>query len=203
MVGGGVKCWGWNDYGQVGDNSIAQRWIPVNVTGLATGVSGIAAGNGHTCAVLLGGGVKCWGDNTYGQVGDGTSANTRLTPVDVSGPAGASKVYAGGLHTCASIGGGLTCWGLNSNGQLGDNSIMQRPTPVDVIGLAALQRIAGGGVHTCALTPGGSVQCWGGNDYRTTRRWLARERDHRDHLGERTEGGAIAIATGDKHYAAR
>jgi alpha-tubulin suppressor-like RCC1 family protein len=142
LVGAGVKCWGWNDYGQVGDNtSGTPRLIPVNVLGLASGVSGIAAGNGHTCAALTGGGVKCWGDNTYGQVGDGTSANTRLAPVDVAGVSGASAVATGGLHTCARVGGGLACWGLNSNGQLGDNTVNQRVTATKRTGLTALEAV--------------------------------------------------------------
>ena len=112
----------------------------------------------------MGGGVKCWGDNTYGQVGDGTSANTRLAPVDVAGVSGASAVAAGGLHSCARVGGGLACWGLNSNGQLGDNSVThaddRRPTS------RAWPRcgfVSGGGTHSCALTAGGGVRCWGGN----------------------------------------
>ena len=164
LVGAGVKCWGWNDYGQVGDNtSGTPRLTPVNVLGLASGVSGIAAGNGHTCAVLTGGGVKCWGDNTYGQVGDGTSANTRLAPADVAGVSGAATVVAGGLHSCARVGGGVACWGLNSNAQLGDNSVTERDNAVDVFGLAALGLVSGGGIHTCALTVGRGVRCWGGN----------------------------------------
>ncbi len=199
LVGAGVKCWGWNDYGQVGDGtSGTPRLSPVNVSGLASGVSGVASGNSHTCALMSASGVKCWGDNTYGQIGDGTVATTRLTPVDVVGVSGASAVVAGGLHNCVRIGGGLACWGSNSNGQLGDNSVTQRPTPTDVTGLVALSLVSGGGTHTCALTAGGGVRCWGGNAL--------------GQLGDGTivyedapitpsgiTGGATAVAAGNNH----
>jgi alpha-tubulin suppressor-like RCC1 family protein len=163
LAGGGVKCWGWNSFGQLGDNSINQRLTPVQVSGLTTGVSGIAAGNGHTCALTTTGSLKCWGDDTYGQLGDGAVSTQSMVPVNVVGVSGASLVGAGGSHTCARIAGGLACWGLNSNGQLGDGSVTQRPLAVDVSGLAALALVAGGGTHSCAMTVGGGVRCWGGN----------------------------------------
>jgi alpha-tubulin suppressor-like RCC1 family protein len=163
LAGGGVKCWGWNSYGQLGDNTVAQRLTPVPVVGLASGVTGIAGGNGHTCAVTAANAVKCWGDDTYGQLGDGNTGTQSPTPVAVPGASGASIVIAGGMHTCARISGGLACWGLNSNGQLGDSTVNQQSTPVDVVGIAALHSVAGGATHTCSLTVGGGARCWGGN----------------------------------------
>jgi RHS repeat-associated protein len=162
---GGVKCWGSNANGRLGDGFTTQRTTPVNVTGLTSGVVAIAAGGSHTCALLNTGGVKCWGFNGNGRLGDGTTIEKK-TPIDVVGlTGGVVGITAGGSHTCAVTGSGaVKCWGYNNQGQLGDNSQVQKTTPVDVIGLASgIARLAAGGSHTCALTSSGGVKCWGLN----------------------------------------
>src|SRR5690606_35197193 len=113
---GAVRCWGSNDYGQLGDGTTTQRSTPVPVSGLSSGVRAIAAGRFHTCAVMNAGGMKCWGSNDYGELGDGTQ-NERYAPVDVSGLSGAQSAAAGNGHTCAIVsGGGVRCWGANTWG---------------------------------------------------------------------------------------
>ncbi len=164
---GGVKCWGWNRTGQIGDGGTTNRLTPTDVSGLTSGMSAIAAGREHTCALTSAGGVKCWGSNYYGQLGDGTTT-TQLTPTDVSGLAsGVTAVAAAAYHTCAlTTGGGAKCWGRNASGQIGDGSIMDWLTPVDVSGMTSgVTAIAGGWSHTCALTTGGGVRCWGWNPF--------------------------------------
>ena len=121
---GGLKCWGLNASGQIGDGTNTQRLTPVDVSGLTSGVSslGIAVNANHSCAILGTGAAKCWGANNKGQIGD-TTTTTRLTATQVTSiTTGATMIAAGALHTCAVVtNGGLKCWGQNTSGQIGDS----------------------------------------------------------------------------------
>ncbi len=180
---GGVKCWGHNDVGQLGDGTTTDRTTPVDAFGLTSGVVAVSAsGSGftsspdHTCALTTAGGVKCWGGNSNGLLGDGSTTD-RWTPVDVCADAtcaapltGIAAVSTGLFGTCAlTTLGGLKCWGANF-GALGDGTNAHRPTPVDVCAdatctapLTGVAAISAGFVHACALTTVGGVKCWGGN----------------------------------------
>ena len=163
---GGVKCWGWNGNGQLGDGTVKQRFEPVDVLGLSSGIRSIVAGKWHACALTNDGGVKCWGHNASGQLGDGTTTQ-RLTPVDVIGlRSGVAALAAGADHTCALTDRGtMKCWGFNGFGQGGDGTTAQRLTPIDVVGLSSkVVAITAGDYHTCALTENGALNCWGRND---------------------------------------
>jgi alpha-tubulin suppressor-like RCC1 family protein len=163
---GVAKCWGANDLGQLGDGTTTPRLTPVDVSGLTSGAAAIASVKDHTCVLTTAGGMKCWGLNFNGEVGDGTTT-LRMTPVDVSGlTSGVAAMAVGFEHTCAlTTSGGMKCWGLNNDGQLGDGTRVPRSTPVDVFGLSAgVAAIAPGYFHSCALTNAGAIKCWGAND---------------------------------------
>jgi len=165
MSSGGVKCWGWNAFGQLGDGTNIDRLTPVDVVGLGSGVTAIAAGSNHTCALTASGGVKCWGQNEEGQVGNGTHSLMSITsPVDVVDLSSEIlAITAGEGHTCAlTASGGVKCWGWNAYGQLGDGTLSIRTTPVDVIGVGSgVAAIDAGLTHNCVITVSGSVKCWG------------------------------------------
>jgi alpha-tubulin suppressor-like RCC1 family protein len=162
---GAARCWGLNEFGQLGDGTTTNSNIPVAVAGLSAGVRTIAADWTHTCALTTEGGVLCWGQNGEGQLGDGTTTN-RSTPVAVSGlTSGATAIAAGDFHSCAVTTAGETlCWGFNQSGQLGDGTTTNSNVPVHVSGLSSgVIAITAGVLHTCALTTAGEALCWGWN----------------------------------------
>jgi hypothetical protein len=163
----GVKCWGGNGHGQLGDGTTDNHDTPVSATGLANGVAAVTAGGYHTCARMTSGSVKCWGYSVFGQLGDGsTDFLPHPTPTDVVGLTGSvAAVSAGAYHTCAvTTGGGVKCWGSNGFGQLGDGTTTNQLTPVDVSGLTSgMTAVTAGASHSCALSSTGAVKCWGWN----------------------------------------
>jgi alpha-tubulin suppressor-like RCC1 family protein len=123
---GGVKCWGNNGYAQLGGSAGSPRQFPTDVPGLTAGVNLVAAGGDHTCVMMSTGGVKCWGRNLEGQVGDGSTASPKTAPTDVSFGAGVvpTALALGYRHSCAlTATGKVKCWGANGNGQLGSGRV--------------------------------------------------------------------------------
>jgi alpha-tubulin suppressor-like RCC1 family protein len=200
---GTVKCWGENWDGQLGDgksNPIENySAIPVTVTGLSTAVA-VSTEDYYTCALLSDGTAKCWGDNTFGELGDGTTTSSS-TPVPVSGLINAVAIAVGGRFTCALLSDGTAkCWGNNWYGQLGDGTTTDSHTPVPVSGLINAVAIATGGYHTCALLSDGTVKCWGWNDYGQLGDGTTTLRTTPVTVSGLTN--AVAIAAGDEHTCA-
>jgi len=159
-TGGAAYCWGDNTSGQLGSSSASsQSSAPVAVTGLASGVSAIAAGGAFTCALLGTGQLVCWGDGSRGQLGGSTSSNA---PVAVPLPAPVKAIAAGANHACAlAQSGSVLCWGADDKNQLGSSKASAHPAPLTVPGLAGITAIAAGGDETCAVNAVGAVSCWG------------------------------------------
>ena len=167
---GDVKCWGRNFEGQLGNGTTTNSLTPVDVIGLGSGVKAIVAGEWYNCVVTANGGVKCWGNNYYGQLGNGETAYSQSTPVNVIGlESGVTALVAGMGHTCAVMTDRRAkCWGLNAFGQLGDGTTDDSSVPLDVIGLWSdeVYSLAAGIHHTCATNPywpPGQLWCWGFN----------------------------------------
>ena len=207
---GGVQCWGDNSYGQLGDGTTTERTNPVDVVALTGGVTAIAAGGEHTCALTMSGGVQCWGRNQWGQLGDGTGGTQdafRAMPAAVVG-LGSEVVAlsAGQYQTCAlTILGAVTCWGKNENGQLGDGQSCGSvvcTTPTDVAGLTGgVAAVVSGGHHTCALTTTGGAKCWGWNNTGEVGDGTTTQRNSPVDVTGLTSGVA-AIAVGGRHTCA-
>jgi len=177
MIGGGgyhtcmlmadrsVRCFGENNWGQLGNGGFANSSTPVTVNGLTAAVS-VGAGIEHSCALLADGTVRCWGTNFVGQLGDGTIGGGSALPKPVQGLGGAVGLGSGGFHNCAIISDHtVQCWGRNQDGQLGNgNNTTDSGSPQPVTGLTGVVALAAGGYHTCALLADGTVRCWGRND---------------------------------------
>jgi alpha-tubulin suppressor-like RCC1 family protein len=159
---GGVWCWGRGDEGQLGDGARADRSAPVMLA-LGAGVSAtaVAAGGAHSCALVTGGKVMCWGRGDEGQLATAGGIDA-LVPTEVADIEGALAVVAGAAHTCAiAADRSALCWGANEHGQLGDGGTADSGTPVPVAGLTDVRALAAGGAHTCALRGDGTLSCWG------------------------------------------
>lgn len=190
---GSVKCWGENDFGQLGMGDMYDRGDEIGEMGdkllsvnLGTGKKAlaIAGGHFHTCALLNDGGVKCWGQNAYGELGLGDTKNRgdepgemgdNLPTIDLGANRTAVAIVGGGAHTCALLSdGNVKCWGYNGYGTLGLGDTIGRgdgpgemgdSLPLIDLGTGKTAiAVHGKYYHTCALLNDGHVKCWGGNN---------------------------------------
>jgi alpha-tubulin suppressor-like RCC1 family protein len=170
-------CWGLNDVGQLGfglettcfgENlgSLRCSIYPGNV-GPALRLASISAGDSLACGIAIDGSAMCWGDNSVGQLGNGTTVSSTI-PTTVFGAARYSTVAVGGAHACAISTSGISyCWGNDSLGQLGDARLIHSTTPIPVVDGAQtpmlFASLTAGYMHTCGLTAAGVAYCWGDN----------------------------------------
>ncbi len=171
---GQAYCWGTNTYGQLGDGTTDQR-LGATLAELLNGdpllnVTAIVAGYNHTCTLNKTGSVLCWGDNQYGQLGDGTTDQREGAVLSGGGVLPTiTAIASGSFHTCALASTKqVYCWGANSVGQLGNGTDSLSMTPVLVttapgVTLTNVTAISAGEAHTCALTSTKMVYCWGDN----------------------------------------
>jgi alpha-tubulin suppressor-like RCC1 family protein len=157
-------AWGQNLFRQLGDGTAnALSDVPLPVSNLKF-VTSISAGGLHTLALLANGSVMAWGNNGFGQLGDGTTT-TREVPVAVKGLAGVRAIAAGGNHSLALMSNGtVMAWGNNESGQLGTGNTTESEVPVAVKGLTGVRAIAAGANHSLALMSNGTVMAWGDNE---------------------------------------
>ena len=160
-----VNCWGYNNHGQLGDGTVNSSNVPVWVD-LGDNVSAVSltAGDSHTCALTNNGTMMCWGYNSQGQLGDGTTNNSYI-PVSIDFDVKrAVAISAGGEHTCALLDDARAhCWGWNDRGQLGDGTLLSQSTPTEITTDSNVTAIATGERHTCGLLDNSSIMCWGNN----------------------------------------
>ncbi len=165
---GSVWCWGVNNAGQLGIGADVDA-TPYQATPKQVKVDqaiSVATGDSHSCAVVDGGTVWCWGFNSAGQLGDGTNANVSIRPKQSLGVSDATVVTAGGETTCiVRRSGALACWGTNELGELGTGSTDPfSSTAVDVSALPSVTEVSAGLTHVCAVDPTGQLWCWGENN---------------------------------------
>ena len=166
---GGVKCWGENSYGTLGNGQLSGRTATAtDVVGLTSGVKGLWAGNWHVCALKTDNHLVCWGTNEYDQLAIDSTLAGSGTPVSLAGFADFAKSAGfGERHSCLVDDlGAIQCWGSNAQGQLGVDSPTSSSNPVKTAGLAfGFKEVTAGTDHSCGLTTEGTVQCWGSNYY--------------------------------------
>jgi alpha-tubulin suppressor-like RCC1 family protein len=169
---GSVSCWGYNNKGQLGDGTNTDRYTPALTSSLGIGRTAVAisSGGSFTCVILDDGNVSCWGKNTYGNLGDGTTVSARYTPAQTSSfgtGRTAVAISSGFEYACALLDDGtVSCWGSNYRGELGNSAYGDRYTPSPTASLGTGRTavaISSGSTSACAILDNGSVSCWGAN----------------------------------------
>lgn len=163
LADGTSQCWGSNNFGQLGNGTFDNASLPQRVVGLTDAAIALTAGGTHTCALLDGGEVQCWGSNTYGQLGNSNNAWQNSTPQRVDALSDTvTQLVTGSEHTCAMLADeSVQCWGMWPGSGSSDEATYIPTTIVGLEGNAA--QVSAGGSHTCVLLENRTLQCWGAN----------------------------------------
>lgn len=168
-AGGEIWCWGYNWAGQLGDGTFSTRRAMPGRVVAPTGVlfSDVSAGTNHTCGGTQGGAWYCWGVNTWGQLGDGTTLSAPL-PVLAAGGTPFAQVVAGEAHSCGrTAAGDASCWGDPDAGTLGDGRLVAttgQVSPVPVVTGNGFTSLYAGYYRTCGIKADFTTWCWGYNN---------------------------------------
>ncbi len=158
---GELACWGYNNQGQIGNNTTTNQTTPLKVAGVDK-VIRVALGSDHSCAQSEDLKVWCWGDNLYNVI-QPESTTDALKPVEVKDLSGASDLCAGSDFTCVIKDGKAWCLGYNNAGQLGDGTTTSAKAPVAVKLAGTPTSLRCGSTSACAETSDGAIWCWGAN----------------------------------------
>ena len=165
-VAGKIRCWGTNSSGQVGIGSVVSPQGTPQDVDAATEYIDVATGEDTSCGITKTNVLKCWGGNSDGQLGDG-STTTRTSPVVIDSGVSYASVSIGGTyfyHSCGiTTGGVLKCWGNNSQGQLGRGNTTNSTSPVVIDSGVTYREVSAFGAHSCGITSTGVLKCWGKN----------------------------------------
>ena len=162
---GGLWLWGYNAFGQLGDNTTFDRSSPVQTIAGGTNWKEISAGYYHMAAIKTDGTLWAWGYNGKGQLGDNTLSN-KSSPVQTAASGNSwKKISAGLFHTIAlKTDGAIWSWGYNASGQLGDNTTTNRVSPGQLYGNNTCWRsVSSGWQHSAAIKTDGTLWLWGNN----------------------------------------
>jgi alpha-tubulin suppressor-like RCC1 family protein len=166
---GTLWCWGYNNVGQLGDNTVAHKSSPIQTIAYGTNWKQVSTGITLTVAIKTDGTLWCWGQNTTGQLGDNTGAGgSKSSPVQtITFGTNWKQVACGRLHTAAiKTDGTLWCWGENVSGGLGDNTSTSRSSPVQTIVFGTnWKQVECGYRYTTAIKTDGTLWTWGLNQY--------------------------------------
>lgn len=167
LINGGVKCWGSNSHGQLGNGTFADSPAPVDVMGLTTNVKEIHSGYLHSCAILVDNNIKCWGAGGYGELGNGVEGASGI-PVNFTVANNIKTISLGQFTTCfIDQNNYANCIGNNSNYELGNSNVPYSVTPIQQTSIGEVKYLTAGSIYPCVQDSNNQFLCWGNNFYKS------------------------------------